>query len=313
MTRDLNFPIKPEDAGLTIEQFLKSKGISRKMMIRLRNGRGIMVDGLPAITPRKLEEGETLELHLCENEPSPNIIPHPLPFPLVYEDQDLAVVNKPAGMPIHPSQGNFENTLANAAAWYYQQKGQPFTYRVINRLDRDTTGLLILAKHGISACIPSRMSATRETHREYLAIAQGLLPEEGIIDAPIARADRSTILRQVDWQRGEQARTHFRRLLYRKDLDLSLAGLKLETGRTHQIRVHLSYIGHPIPGDFLYCPDYRLISRQALHSYRLRFRHPITRETMEFTAPLPQDMNRLLTAASEDLLDNDFSKSQPQL
>lgn len=236
-----------------------------------------------------LTVGDTLTLHLIEEESSENIVPTPLPLSIVYEDEDLLVINKTAGMPIHPSQGNYDNTLANACAYYFQEKGEPFTYRCINRLDRDTTGLLILARHAYSASLLSSMVARREIHREYRAIVTGLLPEESIVDAPIARADGSTIEREVNFETGETARTHYKCLAYKNGY--SLASLKLETGRTHQIRVHMKYIGHPLPGDFLYNPDYSIIDRQALHSYRLTFTHPITGVLMDFTAPLPEDMN----------------------
>lgn len=296
--RDFYYVIGPEDEGESIEFFLKRKGYSKHILIQVRNAGGIQVNGLHAITPQKLKEGETLHIHLEETEGSARIVPNPLPFPIVYEDEDLLVVNKPSNMPIHPSQGNFENTLANAAAWYFQQKGETFVYRAINRLDRDTTGLLILGKHALSACILSQMSSRREIHREYLAIAMGKVEEEGSICAPIGRADESTVLRCVDWEKGDEACTHYWRLLYREDLDCSLVRLRLETGRTHQIRVHMKHIGHPLPGDFLYYPDYRLMERQALHSCQLEFHHPITGQEMHFEAPLPEDMQWIYAPSS---------------
>ena len=216
------------------------------------------------------------------------------------------MVNKDAGVPIHPSQGNFYHTLANGLAYYFKEKGEPFIYRAINRLDRDTTGLLVLAKNPLSACILSDMVQKREIRRRYLAIVQGTLPLEGTIDAPIARADGSTIERCVNRIKGEEARTHYKRLYYDPVTGHSLAGLCLETGRTHQIRVHLKSIGHPLPGDFLYHPDYRYIRRQALHSYRLDFLHPIKKEPLSFKAPLPEDMQFLGITSTEGLWDNDF-------
>lgn len=294
MIRDLAYRISREEAGLSIERFLKRRGYSKHIIIQVRNAGGITVDGSHAITPQILKEGETLRIHLEERESSQKVVPVQLPLNLVYEDEDLMIVNKPANMPIHPSQGNFENTLANAVAWYYQQKGQPYVYRAINRLDRDTTGLLILAKHGLSGCILSQMGSRREIRREYLAIAMGKTDSQGRIDAPIGRAGQSTVLRCIDWEHGDPACTHYERLLYREDLDCSLIRLHLETGRTHQIRVHMKYIGHPLPGDFLYHPNYRLMKRQALHSHSLEFLHPITGEAMRFEAPLPEDMKWIL-------------------
>lgn len=290
MKRDFYYRIDAEHAGESIEFFLKGKGYSKHIIIQIRNAGGIEVDGLHAITPQILKQGEVLHIHLEETEASARIVPTALPFPIVYEDEDLIIINKPSNMPIHPSQGNYENTLANAAAWYFQQKGEPYVYRVINRLDRDTTGLLILAKHALSACILSQMSSRREIHREYLAIATGKVDREGTICAPIGRADASTVLRCVDWEGGDYACTHYQRLLYHETSDCSLVRLRLETGRTHQIRVHMKYIGHPLPGDFLYNPDYRQMKRQPLHSCKLAFRHPITGEVMQFEAEVPKDM-----------------------
>ncbi|MFQ9703673.1 MAG: RluA family pseudouridine synthase [Enterocloster clostridioformis] len=163
----------------------------------------------------------------------------------------------------------------------------------INRLDRDTTGLLILARHMLSACILSEQMAGRRIRREYRAIVLGHTPEEGTVDSPIARAEGSTIERR--WTRRQaKGRSPITVPCSTMKKDLSLVSLSLETGRTHQIRVHMRSIGHPLPGDFLYCPDYRYIGRQPLHSYLLRFEHPISGKEMESTAGLPEDMERLL-------------------
>ena len=169
--------------------------------------------------------------------------------------------------------------------WYYQQKGETFVYRCINRLDRDTTGLLIVAKNMLSGGILSDMSKKREIQREYLAIAEGEVPQEGVIDAPIARKEESVIERCVDFEKGDRAVTHYWRLDYRNGY--SLVRLKLETGRTHQIRVHMKYIGYPLTGDYLYNPDYRILDHQALHSWKLAFRHPVTGAQMQFKADPP--------------------------
>ena len=157
-----------------------------------------------------LHTDDILTITLEEKTSSENIVASPLPLHIVYEDEDLMVINKPADMPIHPSQGNYDNTLANAVAYYYAQKGEPFTYRCINRLDRDTTGLLILAKHMYSASLLSDMVKNRKIHREYLAVAEGKTPSSGIIDAPIRRVDGSTIERQVDYEQGDYACTHYK-------------------------------------------------------------------------------------------------------
>lgn len=297
------FPIAPDkQAPRTIQAFLKAHGYSSAVIRHLKETEnGIQKNGVWTRVHDTLVPGDTLTLVLAEDSSSENIVPSPLPLSVVYEDEDLLVINKPAGMPIHPSQGNYDNTLANACAFYFEQKGEPFTYRCINRLDRDTTGLLIIARHAYSASLLSVMVSQREIHREYRALARGLVPESGTIEAPIARASGSTIEREVNFENGEYACTHYQRLAYTtlpscnssmsdRENGYSLVSLKLDTGRTHQIRVHMKYIGHPLPGDFLYNPDYSIIGRQALHSCRLSFAHPITGENLDFTAPLPADM-----------------------
>ena len=236
----------------------------------------------------KVEEEDVIQVTLPDPQ-STEINPENIPLDIVYEDEDILVVNKPADMPIHPSINNYENTLANAVAYYYKKQGETFIFRCINRLDRDTTGLLIIAKHALSASILSKQMKAREIRRTYLAVCKGQLPTEvGIINAPIARKADSAIERCVDFSNGESAVTHYRVRYYQDGY--SLVELHLETGRTHQIRIHMQYLGNPLPGDYLYCPDYSKISRTALHSYRLAFCHPITGNPMDFYAPLPTDM-----------------------
>ena len=290
----MTYLIQQQDIQKTVEQFLLSNGYSAALIRRLRHTeQSILKNGIPVYTTYRLDEGDSLAVTLPEEHGSENIVPVPMDLDIRYEDRDLLVVNKAAGIPIHPSQGNHDNTLANGIAWYLGEKGEAATYRAINRLDRDTTGLLILARHALSACMLSEMVRTHAIRRCYLAAASGLAPPEGVIDAPIARTCDSTIERCVDFERGDSARTHYRTLCYNRDTDCSLVELRLETGRTHQIRVHMKHIGHPLPGDFLYNPDYRLIGRQALHSWQLDFIHPIKKEPLHFEAPLPEDMRRL--------------------
>lgn len=290
----MTYLIQQQDIQKTVDQFLLSNGYSAALIRRLRHTeQSILKNGSPVYTTYRLDEGDSLTVTLPEEHGSENIVPVPMDLDIRYEDRDLLVVNKAAGVPIHPSQGNHDNTLANGIAWYLGEKGEAATYRAINRLDRDTTGLLILARHALSACMLSEMVRTHAIRRCYLAAASGLVPPEGVIDAPIARTCDSTIERCVDFERGDSARTHYRTLYYNRDTDCSLVELRLETGRTHQIRVHMKHIGHPLPGDFLYNPDYRLIGRQALHSWQLDFIHPIKKEPLHFEAPLPEDMRRL--------------------
>ena len=286
MNRVLTYEITAEQAGTKIGDFLRRAGYSRHVIIHLKKTEnGILLNGEWAYVGQFLKEGDHLEIRIIESESSEQIVPAELPLDIVYEDEDLLIINKTADMPIHPSINNYDNTLANALMWYYQQKGETFVYRCINRLDRDTTGLLIIAKNMLSGGILSDMSKKREIHREYLAIAEGEVPQEGVIDAPIARKEESVIERCVDFEKGDRAVTHYWRLDYRNGY--SLVRLKLETGRTHQIRVHMKYIGYPLTGDYLYNPDYRILDHQALHSWKLAFRHPVTGAQMQFKADPP--------------------------
>ncbi len=292
MKRIFTYEITESDTPITILNYLKRLGYSQPVLRHLKETpQGILRNGIWARVPEVLSPGDILTINLIEESAS-DILPTPIALDIVYEDEDLLIINKPAKMPVHPSQGNHTHTLANALAYYFQKKGDSFVFRCMNRLDRDTTGLLIVAKHMLSAAILSVMTSQREIHREYRAITLGEVPKEGTITAPIARVHDSTIERCVNHERGEYACTHYKRLAYQNGY--SLVSLHLETGRTHQIRVHMKHIGHPLPGDFLYNPDFSVINRQALHSYRLQFKHPITGEEMEFTAELPEDMKKII-------------------
>ena len=289
MEKVLEYIISSDTNPVTVLDFLKQEGFSRHILSSMKNSSGncIVLNGERGFGRSVLKEGDRLVVTVPEVESGENMIRTEMDLDILYEDEDILVINKPAGMPVHPSMGNYENTLANGIAWYFSQKGEDFVYRCINRLDRDTTGALILAKNPLSAAVLSVQMKRRQIRRTYLALVDGVLPESGVVDAPIARMEGSVITRKVNFETGESAVTHYERLAVGRYY--SLAELHLETGRTHQIRVHMKYIGHPLPGDYLYHPDYRRIQRQPLHSFQLEFTHPITKEPMLFTAPVPED------------------------
>lgn len=294
MNRTIHYEISEADAGLRVEQYLKRRGYSSQNLASIkRMPESILVNGTHDYMRKTLNRGDHLTVQITETLCSEKIPPVELPLNIVYEDEDMIVVNKPAGMPIHPSLNNYYNTMANALAWYYKAQNKPFIFRCCNRLDRDTSGLTVVAKHLVSAGILSAMTGKREVHREYLAITEGhVIPESGTITAPLNRKPGTIIERTVDWEQGEPAITHYR--LVSSNSRHSLVALKLETGRTHQIRIHMKYLGYPLIGDYLYNPDMSCIRRQALHSHRLSFPHPITGKQMDFTAPLPEDMQAVL-------------------
>lgn len=270
-------------------------------MIRLKSDiTSVCLNNEPGFINRIVQTGDILSLYIRENTSSEKIPPIDLPLSIVYEDEDLLVVNKPADMPIHPSLHNYENTLGNAVAYYFSQKGEPFIYRCINRLDRDTSGLTILAKHYLSAGLLYDAMEKREIKRTYYAIVEHStrpdapyamdLEKDGTVSFPIGRKPGSTIERQVDLTNGESAVTHYQ--ILDKNEALALLELHLDTGRTHQIRVHMQAIGHPLIGDFLYNPHDSHMERQALHAGKISFPHPITGEILHFESPFPDDMKK---------------------
>ena len=243
----------------SISDFLKSKGYTSSNIVELK----------------KYENGIVLNRTFIK-------------LDIKYEDEDIVVVDKPSDMPIHPSLNNYENSMANALMYYYRDKN--FVFRCINRLDRDTTGLTVVAKHFLSAGILNTSMQRREIKRVYNAIVEddGSLKESGTVDAPIAREDDTLIKRRVS-KGGQRAITHYKVL--KRLRGASLIELRLDTGRTHQIRVHMSYIGHPLVGDYLYNERYydKENVRPLLHSKSLSFIHPITGENLYLECELPTD------------------------
>ena len=294
MNRNIDYIIDEDSSGLRVEQFLRRKRYSGQNLSEIkRMPKSILVNGVHYYMRQELSTGDYLQVRICETQNSEKIPPTKLPLDIVYEDEDLLVLNKPAGMPIHPSLNNYTNSIANALAYYFQSQGKPFIFRCCNRLDRDTSGLTIVSKHLVSGSILSDMTKYREVHREYLAIARGsVTPSEGTIQAPLGRKEGTIIERTVDWEHGEEAATHYK--LVKEANGHSLVSLRLETGRTHQIRIHMKHLGYPLIGDYLYNPDMEYMTRQALHSHHMEFIHPITGEHMSFTAPLPEDMARVM-------------------
>ncbi len=252
MNRNIDYIIDEDSAGLRVEQFLRRKRYSGQNLSEIkRMPKSILVNGVHYYMRQELSKATTCKCVSVKHKNSEKIPPTNLPLDIIYEDEDLLVLNKPAGMPIHPSLNNYTNSIANALAYYFQSQGKPFIFRCCNRLDRDTSGLTIVSKHLVSGSILSDMTKYREVHREYLAIARGsVTPFEGTIQAPLGRKEGTIIERTVDWEHGEDAVTHYK--VVKEANGHSLVSLRLETGRTHQIRIHMKYLGYPLIGDYLY-------------------------------------------------------------
>lgn len=304
MTRKIIYHIEETHNGKPIGLFLKEKGYSRAVLVELKKTKqGIRKNGVWACVNEVMETGDHIEICFIEEENSETILPVKMELDILYEDEDLLVVNKPYNMPIHPSINNYDNTLANGVVSYYKEQNCPHVFRCLNRLDRDTTGATLIAKNLLSAAILSRQVMERKLTRTYLALVEGVTEEEGTIDLPIGRAEGTVIKRKVDEKEGQCAVTHYKRntVIEVEGQKVSLLSLQLETGRTHQIRVHMSHIGHPLLGDFLYNESNRMLTRQALHSSKLCFWHPITGNYMEILAPLPKDMDHLRIGTSHHI------------
>ncbi len=293
MIRTLTYTVTEEEAGVSLLEWLRDKGCSRQVLAHLKNTKGLFKNGERPFAKEPVRSGDQIKLRLAEEAGSEGIVPVCLPFSVVYEDEDLLVIDKPAGLPVHPSINHYENTLANGVMWRCQQTGEPFPFRCINRLDAGTTGLLIIAKNMFSAAVLYSAMKKRKIKRTYLAVASGEIRKPGTVDLPIGRVSDSVIERCIDQEHGERAVTHYEPVAVCKvpgNGSYTMLRLQLETGRTHQIRVHMKAIGHPLAGDYLYAPEDCSADRPLLHSRSLEFTHPVTQEPMKLTAELPEDM-----------------------
>ena len=284
----------------TIRHFLTSRRYPRAVLIQLKkNESQVILNGAAVPLWKPLHIFDILEITIREEKGgSLQIVPVETELKVVYEDEDILVIDKPSGMSIHPSFKHYEDSLANAVMGYYKKKNDSIVFRCINRLDKETSGLTIIAKNMLAAAILGVDVKYRRIHREYRAVVKGRLPLDNIwhkIDAPIDRMPGTALMRHVDHETGKEAVTWYN--ILNNTEKYSLLQLKLDTGRTPQIRVHMKYIGYPLPGDYLYEPDYEDIKRVPLHSYRLEFTHPVTGERIELTSPVPEDMNRMLMRA----------------
>ena len=283
--RVIEYKVEEYFEGKKLISFLRGKvKISVRLLRSLKRTDGaIKINGENARTIDLLHAGDTVTLSMPEDET--HSIPVDYPLDIIYEDEDVLVIDKPAMLPMHESHNHQGDTLANAVAGYLSKKGRSLSFRAVGRLDKGTSGLVICALNSHSA---ARLSGNFE--KTYYAMATGNYEGEGTIDKPIYRPDPMKTLRSAD-DRGDRAVTHYKVL--ESSEGYSLLEIKLETGRTHQIRVHFAYLGTPLYGDRMYGTEHELIGRQALHCGKVSFIHPVTAEKIELSSELPKDMLNL--------------------
>ncbi|KEO83740.1 RluA family pseudouridine synthase [Tumebacillus flagellatus] len=286
--------------------------MSRKLIRKLVEGQGVRVNGEHVWLTWRLKQGDELRLVLPAEE-SEEILPEPIPFARVYEDDDVLVVDKAAGLIVHPTTGHWTGTLANGVVYDWRERGVTARFRPVHRIDRYTSGLIVIAKNHYAHKLLGEQMKERKIERLYEAVIHGVMEEaRGLVDAPIERSDEDRRVRVVR-KEGQDARTAYRVLERypfaeaRPEEFIVVPGgqikpgatrveLKLFTGRTHQIRVHMKHLGHPLFGDAMYYEgdDSEWIERQALHAKLLGFEHPRTKEWLRFVSPLPADMEQLV-------------------
>jgi 23S rRNA pseudouridine1911/1915/1917 synthase len=285
--------VTPEEAGRTVQEVLTgSLGVSRRMIQRLTRSRGIRHNRRPAYLGRKVQSGDVVAARLAGEEEA-GVEPVSMELEVVHEDAEVLVVNKPPLLLVHPTSPGHTRTLSHGIAHHYLAQGVRAKVRPVHRLDRDTSGLLLVAKTAHAQHHLDRQLREGEVERRYLAFVAGVVEgEKGVVDAPIGRHQEHPQLRAVRTGTGEPAVTRYR--VVERFPHATLLEVALETGRTHQIRVHLAHLGHPVLGDRHYgAQGLSLVPRQALHAWRLSFRHPATGERREFEAPLPEELAEL--------------------
>ncbi len=315
----MQIKVTEELAGLCVRDVLRRHlSLSTKMLkyLKYRND-GISVNGVHCTVRYVLAKGDVLSIMLEDRAASDAVTPVDLPLKILYEDADLVIPSKPADMPTHPSHDHYDDTVANALAYRYAERRIPFVFRPINRLDRNTSGLLLVARNKHAAGALTKQLREGSIRKTYLAVLDGVLDTEGgVIDACLHRTAGSIIVREVcppDTPDADTARTEYTVLARGTAHTLVMA--HPITGRTHQLRVHFASLGHPITGDDLYGAPSPHIHRHALHAAALSFRHPVSGEEMQVSAPLPDDFLRLVEACFpktyKEVPDEFFRETQP--
>ena len=288
----LKYVIKQEDKNKTINKVLEEKfELSNRLFSKLIRNKRITVNNINIDTRQKAKIGDIIKIDLNYKEDNSNIVSKKMDLDIVFEDDGILVLNKSAGIAVHPSILHYEDSLASGVKYYLENSGIYKKIRPVNRLDLNTSGLIVFAKNEYIQESLIRQMKNNDFTKEYLAIVTGTLEnKKGKIDAPISRKENSIIERCVS-EKGQRAITEYE--VIKNSKDMSLVKCKLLTGRTHQIRVHMAYIGHPLLGDTLYGTESTLIKRQALHCYKIAFIHPVSHKKLEFKIDMPKELNIL--------------------
>ncbi len=290
MPEQLKFIVEPEFDNMLAKRYLKQvHGFSARLITRLKNTpNGILMDGELLRAVDKVKSGASITINLPDEQLSEYIEPVKGELDIVYEDEFLLAVNKPPFMPVHPVKQHQTDTLANLVTYYAESRGENYVFRAHNRLDRDTSGIVLIAKDKFTI---NKLKNT--VSKTYFALVHGMINQSGSVIKPIGLLDDSKIVRHVT-NEGKPAVTHYKPICFNDNA--SFLSLKLETGKTHQIRCHMSYLGHPLVGDDLYGGDRAYINRQALHCGVVEFIHPVTIKKITLKADLPEDINSALRA-----------------
>lgn len=276
-----------------VKQVLKEEfQISNRLLLKLKSDNKIYINGKSVFVNEKVVLEDIIEVIIDFEEDNSNVVPTKMDLSILYEDDALLIIDKPSNLAIHPTMGCYDNSLSNGVCYYFNQIGLKKKIRPVNRLDRNTSGIVIFAKNEYVQEFLVRQMKNNKFKKKYIAVVEGVPQEKSAtISAPISRKEGSIIERQVH-ESGDHAVTHY--IVEKENENCSLLYILLETGRTHQIRVHMSYIGHPILGDSLYGKESTLINRQALHAYKISFLHPITKQEMQIISPVPNDIKNLI-------------------
>ena len=286
------FTVPVEYDGALLKAFLRTGcGVSSHLLSVLKLEQdGILLNSANVTVRATVHSGDIVTINMPQEEYS--VVPQNGLLDIIYEDNGIIIFNKPAGLTVHPVREYVDNTLANFSAGYALSKGEKYAFRALNRLDKDTSGCVICAKNLFYA-----YALKNTVKKVYFAICEGKLSGDGVIDAPIALKEGSIIQREVNFEAGKRAITHYSAVSSANDH--TLVRLELETGRTHQIRVHMAHIGYPLAGDDMYGGATDMIPRQALHCKEISFVHPLTGQNIHIDAPFPKDMERLIWTLKE--------------